>query len=111
MAGEDTVFSSYNARHQLTLRVGIGHTLSVDDRLSSNRQISPHLVQRLFYSSYLIGRHGRSGIAFYATSTVAHVKVATEILGYYVGREQYVAHLYYRYIGHHSIGLRPWAAR
>ena len=95
VACEHAVFASHNARHQVTVAVGIRHALLVDNSLCRCRHVVPHGVESVFYASNLIERHRSASVALYAADALAGIKVAAKLFGEDVARNQYVINLYY----------------
>jgi hypothetical protein len=78
--GKHTVLPTDDARHKITLLIGIGHALLVDDGLSGGREVAPHFIQAVFYLCYLLERHWCSCVTLDTTLTFAGREVTAELL-------------------------------
>ena len=93
IARKHAVLTPDDAGHEVALLVGVGHPLTVDDRLRLCRQVFPHLVHAAFNFADFIEGYGCSGVAFHAAGTVTDIEVATELFGQQVGGNQNAADL------------------
>ena len=93
--GEDAVAAVDNAGHQLTVRVGIGDALSVDDRLRRCRQIRPYGIEAVFNFADFIEKKRCSSVTLHTAFTLACGQVATELFRQDVRRNQHAANLEY----------------
>lgn len=93
VTGEHTVFAVDDAGHEVALLVGVGHALAVDDGLGRGTQVAPDGVEGVFDVCHFVEADGRAGIALDAAGATAGIKVATELFGQDVGRDEYVANL------------------
>ena len=90
---ESTIAATDDTRDQFAFGVGIGNTLSVNDRLCSSRELWPKVIELCLYVCYLVHCDRRSGISFFATASVTTVNIAAEILRQDVGMEDDIAYL------------------
>jgi hypothetical protein len=92
--GKHTILSTNNTGYQVTLLIGIGHALLVDNSLCRCREVVPHVIYACFDGSYFVHRYRGACIAFNTALTLANAQVATKLLRQYLRREQHITYLY-----------------
>ena len=91
--GEDTVFSVDDAGDEVTLFVGIGHALTVDDALCRGREVAPDSIETVLYLGYFVHGDRGAGIALNTALALAGREVTTEMLRQDVGGDKHIAYL------------------
>jgi hypothetical protein len=78
--GKHAVFTSDDTGDEITLLIGISHTLLVDDSLSGSGEVAPHHIEAVLYFSNLIKRHWCPGVTLDTTLALADAEVTAELL-------------------------------
>jgi hypothetical protein len=78
--GEHTFPTPHDTCHHVTITVGIGYSLFVDNTLCGSREVGPYRVETIFYVSYLVKSNRCASIAFYTTDALALLVVTAKTL-------------------------------
>lgn len=92
---EDAVLAVDNACHEVALTVGICHALPLYRCLCTGGEVRPYGIEAVLEMAYLVKRDRRSGVALYTALSLAGLKVATELFGKDICRDEYSLYLYY----------------
>ena len=78
--GKDTVLATHNARYEIALLIGIGHSLFVDDRLGRGREITPYRIETILYLRDFFHGDRRTSITLDTALALTDAQVTTEFL-------------------------------
>lgn len=93
VAGKNAILAVDDGCDKVAFRVDGAYAFAVDDATGLGTEIVPYLGKDAFEVVYLLHRDGGTGLAFDAALTAAGLKVAAEIFGKNVGRNENVANL------------------
>ena len=95
IAGENAILAIDDGGDQIAFRVDGGDAFTIDDGTGFWGKVIPDLVQHLFQFVNFFHGDGGSCFALNTAFSTAGLKVAAEVFGKDIGREQDFAHLKY----------------